>query len=78
MMDKSLSIWLTVLFGISGTTVLLLAWLWPTLGLDKITATLAGAVGLTISVAGLRMLKRTAARTPDRPVPVKVEAECKP
>lgn len=73
--DKSLGIWLMVLFGISGMAVLMLAWLWPTLQSERITAIFAGAAGLLVSFTQVLMLKRSPDRTNDKPVLVKVEAE---
>lgn len=50
MKDKSLGIWLIVMFGVSGLAVIALAWLWPTLQSDRIVATLTGLVGIGIAL----------------------------
>ncbi|MFC1970593.1 hypothetical protein ACFLV0_01455 [Chloroflexota bacterium] len=58
MKDKSLDILMMVLFGISGTAVLILAWLHPALESDRISATLAGSIGLFIALLRALKLKR--------------------
>ena len=78
MRDKSLSIWLTVLFGISGIAILMLAWLWPILESDRITAIFAGSAGLFIALARVLMLKHSPGRMDDKPVPVNVDTEDRP
>lgn len=45
-MDKQMGILLMVIFGISGAGVAALAWLEPSLNLDKFTASLAGLIGV--------------------------------
>jgi hypothetical protein len=75
MRDKSLNIWLIVLFGLSGMAILLLAWLLPTLQSERITATLVGSAGLLLASARALILKRSLVRTDDQTVPVKVAAE---
>jgi len=74
MKDKSLDIWLIVLFGISGMAVLLLGWLWPTLESERITATLTGAVGLFVASIRALLLKRSSGGADDEPTGIKVEA----
>ena len=51
MTDKSLSMFLMVLFGASGVAVLALAWLGSMPGTERIMATFAGAFGLDLVVA---------------------------
>ena len=46
MRDKSLGIFLMMVFGISGATVLLLAWLRPMLEWDRILTIVIGFTGL--------------------------------
>ena len=46
MRDKGLDIFLTVLFGIGGTTILLLSWTQPASLSERILATTIGAAGL--------------------------------
>lgn len=74
MKDKSLGIWLIVLFGLSGMAVIVLAWLWPTLQSDRITATLLGGVGIVMAVVRSLMFRQS---TADKRVTVKVPAENK-
>jgi len=77
MRDKSLGIFLAVLFGISGTAVLVLGWLWPMLAPERITASLVGSAGLLIALIQLLALKRLPVRTNDEKFPVQAEAENK-
>ena len=64
MKDKSLGIWLMVIFGISGLTIIMLSWLMPALQSERVTATIVGLAGVAgAAVRGL-MLKRDR----DRPV----------
>ena len=75
MKDKSLDIWLIVLFGISGMAVLLLAWLWPTLESERIMATFAGSTGLFVALIRALMLKRLPVTTENKSTMIKVETE---
>jgi len=72
MKDKSLDIWLIVLFGISGMAVLLLGWLWSTLESERVTATLTGSVGLFVASTRALMLKRSSGGADDEPTGIKV------
>jgi hypothetical protein len=74
MKDKSLGIWLIVMFGTSGSTVISLAWLWPSLQSDRIVATATGLVGIAIAVIRALTLRQSPR---DRRVTVEVEAENK-
>jgi len=63
MRDKSLGVFLTVLFGISGMAVLLLVWLLPTLESERTMAIFVGSAGLLVARIGknhgyLRRLSR--------------------
>jgi hypothetical protein len=73
--DRSLGIWLIVLFGIPGMVILMLAWLWPTLASERITAIFAGSTGLLVALTQVLMLKRSPDRTDNEPTMIKVEAE---
>jgi len=70
MKDKSLGIWLIVMFGVSGLAVIALAWLWPTLQSDRIVATFTGLMGVTVAVIRALTLRQSLA---DKQVPVEVE-----
>ncbi len=72
MKDKSLGIWMIVMFGLSGTAMIALAWLWPTLQSERITATIAGFVGVTIAVTRALTLRQP---TDKKQVTVEVESE---
>ena len=75
MKDKSLDIWLIMLFGISGIAVLLLAWLWPTLESERIMATFAGSAGLFVALVRALMLKRLPVTTDNEPTMIKAETD---
>jgi hypothetical protein len=73
MRDKSLGIFLMVLFGISGIAILMLAWLWPILESERITATFAGLAGLLMAIIRVWLLKRAPGRTGGELVPAEVD-----
>ncbi len=75
MRDKSLTIWLIIVFGIPGIAVLMLAWLWPVLESERSMAFFVGSAGLLVALIQMLALKRSPARTDNGQVPVKVEAE---
>ena len=75
MKDKSLDIWMIVLFGISGIAVLLLAWLLPTLESERILATFAGSAGLFVALIRALMLKRLPVTTDNKPTTIQAETE---
>jgi hypothetical protein len=72
MKDKSLGIWLIVLFGVSGLAAIMLAWLLPWLESERILATLAGLAGIIIAVVRGLMLRHV---TGAKPSPVAIQAE---
>ena len=73
MKDKSLEITLIAIFGISGLSVMLMAWLWPSMESQRIMATLAGLTGLLIAVFKYIALRKIF-RGEDEKVPVRLEA----
>ena len=62
-MEKTMGILLMVIFGISGAGAAALAWLIPSLHLDKTEATLAGLIGIGFFIAQSRWLKHPADET---------------
>ncbi len=72
MKDKSLGIWLIVMFGLSGTAMIVLAWLWPALQSERITATIAGFLGVGIATVRALILRQS---TDKKRVAVEVESE---
>ena len=76
MRDKSLDIFLMVLFGISGAAILMLAWLRPMSGADRILSTFIGSVGLLVALTRALLLR--SARTETGQVLVEAEVEDKP
>ena len=75
MKDKSLGIWLAVLFAIPGIAVLMLAWLWPALVADKIAASFVGSAGILIASIQVLRLKHSPGRLDGEPTTIQVEAE---
>ena len=57
MRDKSLSIFLMVVFGISGRAVLMLAWLQPMPGAERILSTFICSVGLIVAFSRAALIK---------------------
>ena len=56
MMDKSLSIFLIVLIGISGIAIVLLAWIQPIPMHDRIFTTFVGSMGIVaVSIRALTL-----------------------
>jgi hypothetical protein len=76
-MDKSMGIILMVTFGVSGVAATALAWLCPSLHLDKVEATLAGLIGVGFTVFQ-SIRSRHSSRTGSEPASVEVEAEDQP
>lgn len=73
MKDKSLEIMLMTVFGITGLTITMMAWLWPAMEAQRIMATLVGLAGILTAVykyIGLRKL----ARQGDERIAVRLEA----
>ena len=77
MKDKSLGVFLMVLFGISGMAVLLLVWLWPTLESERTMAIFVGSAGLLVALIQVLTLKHSSGRIDDEQDMVTVEAEDK-
>ena len=77
MRDKSLGIFLMVLFGISGIAILMLAWLQPMPASERILTTFVGSTGLFVALVRALMLKSPQAKTDGEQVLVKVEFEGK-
>ena len=77
MRDKSLGILLMVLFGISSITILVLAWLWPMPGLERILATFIGVSGLLVALSRVPLLKSAKAKTDVGQVMVQVKVQDK-
>ena len=73
--DKSLSIFLMALFGISGTAILMLTWVWSTLASERILATFIGLVGFLVAVIQALMLKSPQVKPGDEQVLIKVEVK---
>jgi len=77
MKDKSLSIFLIVLFGMSGIAILLLTWLRPMPESERILDTFIGSVGLCVALANTLLLKSPRVRRDDKQPVVEVEVRGK-
>ena len=75
MRDKSLGILLMSLFGIAGVTILMLAWLQPMPGLERILTTFIGVFGLCVALSRVPLLKSAKPRADAEQVILKVEAQ---
>lgn len=75
MRDKSLGIWLITMFGISGMSIVALAWLWPTLESERLVATLTGSVGLMIAIIHALALRKSQTGMNTEQAAVKVNTE---
>ena len=75
MEDKSLSVFLTVLFGVAGVVVLALVWLRPVPESDRVLTAIVGSVGLIIALVRAFRLKSKQTRTSTEQVTVEVDAE---
>ena len=78
MIDKSLGIFLIVLFSISGMAILVLAWLWPMPASERIIATVIGSSGLFVALIRALLLKSRRDRTDAGQGMLRVEVEDKP
>ena len=77
MRDKSLGVWMIVMFGITGLSIMALAWLWPALQSERVVATLTGSVGLLIAVLHVVALRKSSAAMNREQAAVKVNSEDK-
>ena len=75
MKDRSIGIWLIVMFGVSGLVILMLTWLWPTLVTDKPMATLAGVIGIAIAVIQALIIRHGSVAKNSEQLTVEVENE---
>ena len=77
MRDKSLGVWMIAMFGVSGMSIMTLAWLWPTLQSERLVATLTGSVGLLIAIIHALALKKSQTDMNTEQAAVKVNVEDK-
>ena len=63
MEDRSLGIWLMIIFGVSGLAAIVLAWLLPSLQSDRVAATVVGLAGIGVAVVRGLMLRKDQVRT---------------
>ena len=72
--EKSRGLFLAVLFGVMGLTLLILAWLIPVNASDRIIAAVMGSAGIFGAAIRIPMLKRMQ-KTDSEPVTVEAETE---
>jgi hypothetical protein len=72
MKDRSLGIWLIVLFGVTGLVAIALGWVLPWLESERILTTLGGLAGITMAVIRALMLRHVA---DEKRIPVEINAE---
>jgi hypothetical protein len=75
MRDKSLDMFLMVLFGISGIAILILAWLQPMITSERILTTFIGIGGLFMALTRIKSLR---VGTDAEPSSVTADIEDKP
>ena len=76
--DKSLSIFLIVLFGISGIVILMLTWLRAMPESERILNTFIGSVGLSVALIRALLLKFPNVRTDSKHPVTEDEVKGKP
>ena len=72
--DRSLSMLLMALFGISGTFILVFTWLQPMSGMERVLSTVLGAIGLGVALSRLPLLRlrKAVAQTENGPAEAEV------
>jgi len=71
--DRSLSMLLMVLFGISSTIILVFTWLQPMSGMERALSTVLGAIGLGVALSRIPLLRVPKAVAEAAKVPVEAE-----
>jgi len=71
--DRSLSVLLMVLFGISGTFILVFTWLQPMPGMERVLSFVLGVIGLGVAVSRIPSLKFPKAGMETGEVPVGIK-----
>ena len=72
--DRSLSILLMALFGISGTFILVFTWLQPMSGMERVLSTVLGVIGVGVALSQVPRLRLPKAVAETENVPVEAEA----
>ena len=72
--DRSLSMLLMALFGISGTFILVFTWLQPMPGMERVLSTVLGVIGLGVALSRVPLLRLPKAGVETGTVPVESEA----
>ncbi len=72
--DRSMSLILMLLFGISGTLILIFTWLQPMPGMERVLSTVLGAIGLGVALSRIPALRFPKAGTEAGKVPVEIKA----
>ena len=71
--DRSLSILLMALFGISGTFILAFTWFQPMSGVERVLSIILGAIGLGVALSRVPQLRLPKAVAEAKNVPVEAE-----
>jgi hypothetical protein len=69
MKDKSLAIWLMVIFGVSGLSIIVLSWLLPALQSDRASANIVGLAGIAVATVRGLMLRKDQGRPVEELIP---------
>ena len=72
--DRSLSMLLMALFGISGTFILVFTWLQPMSGMERVLSTVLGVIGVGVALSQVPRLRLPKAVAEAETVPVEAEA----
>ncbi len=78
MRDKSLGIFLMVLFGVLGVTILTLACVRPMPEMERAATAFMGSIGLFVALGQARLLKSPKAGTGAEPVLMNIDVKDKP
>jgi len=71
--DRSLSMLLMALFGISGMFILVFTWLQPMSGMERVLSTILGVIGLGVALSRVPLLRFPKAVAEGESVPVEAE-----
>jgi len=71
--DRSLSMLLMALFGISGTFILVFTWLQPMSGMERVLSTILGTIGLGVALSRVPLLRLPKAVAETENLPVEAE-----
>jgi len=73
MIDRALSVFLLLSFGVTGMAILIMAWIQPMPASERILTTLVGATGIFLAVSRAWLLRTIRPETDSEPGLVEVE-----